>query len=483
MKSSKLIAILGVLDSNEWEAFKQFLDSPYFHKFSNRNQQTIDLYRVLDEYYPDFKAEELSKERIEAQLFPDSENKPGRLEKVMSSMVKQLEHFIFVNRQLTKTNKFERKLALSQFYKERNLKRLNDIGIQQLQKSQSRLAIKDKGELYQDYLLEKEIAEIKSLRNPRDENLNYPQMIFALDQFFLASRLEHSCDLLHHINTHVNINPKSSLQLIEKLLPLEAMEKDRYHPLVLINEKVFQLFQTNDTDVEVILNIIKELETLLNKYKNQIPELMVKRLHSFNRTLMGKLFNLGHNYLLPKTLQLYKDHYANKLLFNGDGIPAANFKNMVSLCLLSNDLDWVFKFIKSNKDNIVGTENPKEVYAFNLANFYFHKNQISKAYDLLAHNFEDIFYKIGAKRLEIKILYEQQSELLEYKINAFKLYIHRLSKTKLPEIQCIGNNNFINILKQIISPANLSAAKKKKIRDKIKSSVQLFEKEWLLEKL
>ena len=106
------------------------------------------------------------------------------------------------------------------------------------------------------------------------------------------------------------------------------------------------------------------------------------------------------------------------------------------------------------------------------------------ALDHLAANYQDLYYHIAAKRMEIKVYYEQGSVLFEPKIDAFKIFIHRFSKKKLPETPRLGNNNFINALKQIrASGTRFDSQRIEKLTNKIEQQEVIFEKRWLLQKL
>ena len=86
--------------------------------------------------------------------------------------------------------------------------------------------------------------------------------------------------------------------------------------------------------------------------------------------------------------------------------------------------------------------------------------------------------------MELKIYYELQSDILESRIDAFKIYIYRISQKVLPVVQRDGNNNFIDLLKQIRSPKTLDSLKRiEKLRNKVREKKSIAEKEWLLEKL
>ncbi|MCB0643632.1 MAG: hypothetical protein KDC44_18420, partial [Phaeodactylibacter sp.] len=91
---------------------------------------------------------------------------------------------------------------------------------------------------------------------------------------------------------------------------------------------------------------------------------------------------------------------------------------------------------------------------------------------------------LAARRLEIKILYELQSPILESKIEAFKVYIFRLSQTKLPDKPKEGNNNFLDLLRQVIHPKTYhNPERAQKLLDKLAEKKVVAERDWLEAKL
>ncbi|MBK8556153.1 MAG: hypothetical protein IPL65_10485 [Lewinellaceae bacterium] len=91
--------------------------------------------------------------------------------------------------------------------------------------------------------------------------------------------------------------------------------------------------------------------------------------------------------------------------FEDGKITASEVQNVVKVGLLQGDFDWVWIFYK-NRHNIFGSEHPETYFQFNLANFWFYNKAFDKALDTLSSlNFEELHYKISAKLLEIKILW------------------------------------------------------------------------------
>ena len=159
------------------------------------------------------------------------------------------------------------------------------------------------------------------------------------------------------------------------------------------------------------------------------------------------------------------------------------FKNIVDAGLKCEQYEWVFQFLQEYKGQIINTPHETDVYNYNLANYYFHRHNYEKALDLLSHQYQDVYYKIDARRLELKIYYELNSPILEARLEAFRILVLRLAKGKITKVQSEGNKQFALILMQILHSKTLFnkdriAKIKRNVNDRL-----VADKGWFLEKL
>ena len=68
VQHSRLIKLLSRLSKNEFKELRAFVHSP----FHNRNAKVIELFKVLENYYPLFKAKELDRNMLHKRIFPES---------------------------------------------------------------------------------------------------------------------------------------------------------------------------------------------------------------------------------------------------------------------------------------------------------------------------------------------------------------------------------------------------------------------------
>ncbi|MCB0574923.1 MAG: hypothetical protein KDC61_10205, partial [Saprospiraceae bacterium] len=86
---------------------------------------------------------------------------------------------------------------------------------------------------------------------------------------------------------------------------------------------------------------------------------------------------------------------------------------------------------------------------------------------------------------EIKIWFEKSdAQLAEYRLNALKSYLFS-NKDKMPEQIKINNDDFVDVVRQILSPRNRNSPKRMAmVREKLRETYKnIAEREWLLEKI
>ncbi|MCC6459901.1 MAG: hypothetical protein IT260_05505, partial [Saprospiraceae bacterium] len=87
-----------------------------------------------------------------------------------------------------------------------------------------------------------------------------------------------------------------------------------------------------------------------------------------------------------------------------------------------------------------------------------------------------------ARRLEIKIYYEQASELLPYKVDAFKMFISRASQKFLSAQLRQRNADFANLVYQLMQTAPADRKRAERLLLRIQEKKWVADRDWLLEK-
>ena len=483
MYKSKLLDLIRVLEPSELEAFDKFLRSPYF-----RNVQSAKEIELLWEHIyscsPDLGSPSLAKEEVYKVLFPGEPFVPIRVDRVMSNLLAYVKEFIIYECSELKTDEVQRSLTLARFYRKRDLEKPFRKTIASLNKKQKEQA-KNKDFYLKQFLIELELSKFESFYNHRKGGYNVSATLRSLNVFYLAHQLEYTSWLLTQGKMAQDKNTQGELaQVVQNYEDfIHLFRKEKYFdevPLLKAYDYGIRLLQ-NDVDQE---DVFQKLKTILSEKASEIPLDTLKEMQGFCRNFCLLEYNKGKVSYLGEMFALYKNHLEEGYLYYEGGLIPPTIRNIVVTGLRLKEYDWVFNFLEKYKKRIVASNQAYEIYRFNLATYYFATQKYSSALDCLVDRYEDIYYLIAAKRMELKIYYEMEQDILESKIDAFKVYIFRISKKVLPEMPRDANNNFVDILRQIRSSKTIdNSVRIEKLKQKIQIKKPLSEQHWLLEKI
>ena len=155
------------------------------------------------------------------------------------------------------------------------------------------------------------------------------------------------------------------------------------------------------------------------------------------------------------------------------------YNNALTIALISGDFALAKDFLENYKNNLPAKER-KNTYNYNLANFYFSKEEYESVLDLLQQvQFRDVLYNLHTRRMQMCAYYE----LREYKMpdsapDSFQVFLsgrHDLGYHKL---------NYLNLVKftrKLLAVRHLKEGKAELV-SQIKNTKSLAYKEWLLKK-
>lgn len=238
--------------------------------------------------------------------------------------------------------------------------------------------------------------------------------------------------------------------------------------------------------MELIINQLTSYKSnVLKLNAGDFPHSSLIVFHNCLRNYIVGRYNKGDNTALSELLNLIKDHAEQSTIYQeGGNIPASTLQSAITVALKLGDYEWAISFLEQHRYRIVGADDTEAIYQFNLANCLFHKGGYYEAERLLAnYNFRELFYKLAARRLEIKLYYETKSPLLDARLDAFKILIHE-HKSILTADKIDPNNHFIDLLRQILAPKTLGNQERiKGLIEKLENKKAVAEREWLKEKL
>lgn len=470
MNNSKLVETISLFSKEEHIKFK---DSCFYNDSRVLSEvRNLYLYLYENEHNPD-------KKDIHAVLFPDKIYSENRLNKTMTVLQKILEEFI-VYEYANLNDKIRRNLNLVKFYRLKNAPERFELVIKKIKQDLEKQTFKDKKYYYTKLLYEIEILEQKYLSNSKRDDAYLLKIIESIDSLYVVTRLEFQI----YFETQAmvsNVDIAASRNIVERIKPIIESKDNGFNQITLIQiyKQILYILQNIDT---LGLEDIKHLEVFLKKHLVIIPKDLLVNFLILCINFYTRKYNQGNNNALKYLFDLNK-FYIESI---EDTISFSMFQNMINVALKLKEVNWA-KYLLDNVGHvIIGHEQVKEIYNFNLYNYYFHIKSFDKI-DInvcFNTNYNDIYYSLAAKRLELKYYYEiKEDYLFEVRLEAFKIWLHRKKET-LSQLYFDVNNDFIDILRQIIASKALKNKERiNKLMEKVTKNPAVAEREWLLEKL
>lgn len=457
-----------------------FIQSSLFND-GRRPQKSQALLEHLSEYHPHFEDEGLKKETLFLEIFPEETYSESKLDKVATELVKVIRKFIAVFCSDALAD-YQYWLSQAQFFRLRRLNTEFQYAIDRIEKLQQKMPFRGEDYFYRQFNLEHERMIDLVDSNDRKKDINATSTIKNLDIFYIITKMVHCSYLLIQGNHKQQDNSRNhAFALIDKVL---ETAKDNYLDIPVVAAYYYSYalllhrWEENEDNYY-------QLKAVLQNYGEEFSHSSLIVFHNCLRNYIVGRYNKGDNTVLPELLDLIKNHAAQATIYQeGGDIPASTLQSAITVALKLGDYKWAIDFLTQHRYRIVGADDPEAIYQFNLANCLFHKGDFIEAERLLAnYNFREMFYKLAARRLEIKLYYEARSPLLDARLDAFKILVHEM-KSILTVDKIAPNNHFIDLLRQILAPKTLRNRERiQKLLDKLENQKAVAEREWLKKKL
>ncbi len=476
MPRSKLLQILATFDQQQLRSLDKFVSSSHFDDDKNINSQVV--YQFFSYIRNNvLVSEEISLDKEEAfiHLYPEKQYVENKLHQVMSSLLKKVYRFIQLEELESKSVK--RSLAIITYYRKNGLQSLFRSEIRKLKSEQRKIIRKDKHFYYNEYLIEDEELEFECQNNLKDSDLNLGDTLQSFNIYYVVTKLEYFTLLLSQ-GKHIKLG-LDNVELLDELFKLIQQHNYLDIPLISIYYQIILVLQEPTSDSHFM-----RFKQLLDKHHAVLPINDLKAFQAHVRNYYLEKINKGETKYVNDVLHLYKKHLDQGTLYYDGKLHPSTIQNIVTYGLRLKEYDWVNKFLKTHQHKIMGTNYPENVYYFNLANVLFYQKKYDNALDHLSDKYEDIFYNISARRLRIKIYYEEKSDLLFSEIDSFAMYISRLGKRQIVQNVRDVNNRFVSFLRKLLNPKTFKNKDRiDQLCTMIMQSEGVAEKEWLLGKL
>lgn len=421
----------------------------------------------------------MPKEKAYAEVFPGEPFVEGKLEKMMVEAHKLVRSFLLVQHYTRLENEFSQVYDFSEISRTRGLELRTKSALTRLSKIQESVTFKDSTFFLNQFKLEYANHYFESLNNQVKGDLNIPNVIYALEAHYYLNRLA----LLNRFLLQQKV---ATVQIPDSLKTLLASNDipDGYiqlSPVIRIQYTIFCLLQKTDPEPDDALAFFRQLQT----YEDGLEIIVLQEFYTYLRNICVLVLerNPDNPEIYELLFNLYKDNLKRGFLHYEGKLHPSRYLAISEYAARANKHEWALNFIEEYKDAIIGDNETQDIYRLNLAYYYFGINQFETCLDYIPGSSTFVDYQIAAKRLEIKVFYELQSELLPFKIDAFKMFLSRTSKKLLSDTRRQMNLDFVNLINQMMAAPPGDIKRLERIRGNIQEKHHAAERRWLLAKI
>lgn len=464
-----LLEIIKAFNAQERVEMARFLDSPFFNQGRNAAELS-KLFQIVVQAAPDFSKELLQKETLYFQVFDDPRIIPGKLEKLMTELGQMFQRYAVTAKFLTEANAPHRQVEWAAWLRSKNL---GDRSLKVIEKLKKRRTEEQKEsiELYRTNL---QIAEEKhiweSLHNQAAGDLDIPEVIYHLEIYYQNYRTE----LQNRFLLQKKVAQLPSLEVY-----LESVQNT--HPESILLKLSQGIFQVLKKDIPT-LEETQELLTFLQEHEALISYDTLENLYTYLRNFYTLLINNSNDQFLPILHELNKDNLQRGYFLANGKISHHAYLNLVAVAIRVHDFEWAKRVTEQFKDSIVTGDEEGFYYKLNQVYCLFAEKRFEEALNCLTDPPAHSIFHARIRRLEIQLYFELKSDLLTYKIDAFRKYNERTASKSISAQLKEMNVNFLNLILQLSQSPPKDKVRAAQLINRINSKKRIAERSWLLEK-
>jgi hypothetical protein len=440
MLDTPLIETLRHLSEAELQQLDKFVHSRLFYHEDNASG-VMALFEDIIRYAPRFDSPELDRQRVAERL----KQTPQYIAKINSGLHAVLRRYLAWAFAEDKNDSFSEQLALLSFYRQRGLVNRFESLYEKLEKELLETSVQRSKIFYErKFRLNAQRNMFLTLLKPVGD-LNLPFTLNSFDEYYLLQKAQYTFNLLLRqknftLNTegYAHVVTEDIMRYFERQTPQPDMPILR-----LFYEAILLMVGKPEANFDHFQSLLDTHESLLSNYD-------FHSLRGLERQYLATRFNAGEQNLLRPVFDLYRQHLSKGLLEANGYIMPTVFSNIVRHGCRLGELEWIAQFLETYKNRLGGVINPKELYRLYYAYYLVYAGRWKEAEENLNADFEDAITKVEARCVELMLLYESRSDVLEYKIESFRKLIR--NSTVLPEVRREGFHNFALTLRKMINP-------------------------------
>lgn len=469
MTRTYLMEVIKALPAEKRHEMALFLTSRHFNRGKNADE-VERLFKIILDTAPEFSVSDINKEEIYTKLFGDSKLEAGRLEKVIYDLNKLLRSFVLFDQYFSEPNEEQQQIDWARWLRRNGIFEHSQKIISKMKDRRADNPLRSLENYRLDFLIAEEEHEMESSTNLFKSDLKIPYLFNAINLFFFNYKIELE-------NRYLLQQTGSQLEDFNYLSNDEKFYREQCI-LLRIAEKINIFLKKDDPLVEDFYDILQ----LLQSNEDVLDFQTLAQYSAFLRSSCSLLINNGKLAFLPVLHNINQNNLLKGYFFTSGKLAPNAYMNLVLVAIGANDIKWAMAFAEQYKKKVIGDAEHQFFYRFSMAQCMFADKQLDQALKFLPDAPSSSHIHHMVRRLEIKIYYELQSDLLLYKIDAFRKFIVRTAPKTISKNLREMDLNFLNILTQITQSPAKDKSRSEKLIERIEKKKKVADRVWLLEK-
>ena len=474
MKDRKISIALSSLNIYELNSFIKFVQSPYF----NVNQSIAQFAQVISEAIKYGNLPILEPQDFWKQVYNNEPYNNQKFLKLNSDLTKLLETFL-AQKEFESSESLITNLKL-EGAKKRNLENLYSGIISEAERLNKSEYNQSAYYYLTKYLIEKNLFRLKTENEKKNEKfeitsaLNIKAITDNLDYFYIADKLRQYCTLLSWKKMY-----KIEIEMDNMDYIIQMANRPPFNsiPPISIYYKMFLTYQDEGN-----LTNYHELRQLTKTFMHIFPIDEQREIYS---TILGyciNKINKNQSDFFRETFEVYKDGISENILLVDHSISVTTFRNIAIAALRVEEFSWAESFIHDYA-KYVDEKYRVNAVEFSLARLEFYRKNYGKVLEhLYKVSYEDVWYNLNTKTLQIASYYElDEFDALESLLQSFKMYIRR--EKSLSTDRKTHYLHLIKFTSALMKINHRDQQKLMKLKSEIETTQGVVSKPWLIEKV
>lgn len=469
MKHSYLVEVAQALTEEERQ--ETVLELTILVQKKEKNAESLlKLFHIICAAAPEYREDVLDKDSIYARLFPGKETVKWKLEKLMSELNQFIRNLLVTKRMWADTYAIQRQLEWASWLSERGMK---ERALQIIEKAKSEQLAEgiESIQFYKDaFLIEDALHNYYNINNRLNNDLNIKNLLIQLELYYESYKFE-------IFNRYLLQGKAVNLAGLEHLID-ESYSKLEGSKLLKVIKKIHDLLGRDSIDISEADQLLESIQ----KMEHNISTETLDTLFAYLRNFYTILINNGNAALLPILHKTNLDNLERGFFYTNNKISPYAYLNICIVACRVSAFDWAEKFTEGHKTKIQYVDPDNIPYHYNMAYCLFAQRKFEQAMSFIVDTPSHSHYHQKFRRMELQIYYELESELLLYKIDAFRKFMERTGTKIFGKPIKEMNVEFVKVLLQIAQSPPKDKIRSARLIARIESKKLIAEKRWLLEK-